>query len=28
MIALAKELGFDQQRSPDDPSVVIMALKL
>jgi acetyltransferase len=28
MIALAKELGFDQQRSPDDPSVVIMTLKL
>jgi acetyltransferase len=28
MIALAKELGFDQQRSPDDPGVVIMTLKL
>jgi acetyltransferase len=28
MIALAKELGFDQQRSPDDPSVVIMTLNL
>ena len=28
MITLAKELGFDQQRSPDDPGVVIMALKL
>ncbi len=28
MIALAKELGFDQQRSPDDPSVVMMTLKL
>jgi hypothetical protein len=28
MIALAKELGFDQQRSPDDPGVVIMMLKL
>jgi acetyltransferase len=28
MIALAKDLGFDQQRSPDDPGVVIMTLKL
>ena len=28
MIALAKELGFDQQRSPDDPGVVIMTLTL
>ena len=28
MIALAKGLGFDQQRSPDDPGVVIMTLKL
>ncbi|MDH3758248.1 MAG: GNAT family N-acetyltransferase, partial [Gammaproteobacteria bacterium] len=28
MIALAKELGFEQQRSPDDPGVVIMSLKL
>ena len=28
MIALAKELGFDQQRSPDDPSIVIMSLRL
>jgi acetyltransferase len=28
MIALAKELGFDQQRSPDDPGVVIMTLNL
>jgi acetyltransferase len=28
MIALSKELGFEQQRSPDDPGVVIMKLKL
>jgi len=28
MITLAKELGFDQQRSPDDPGVVIMTLNL
>jgi len=28
MIALARELGFEQQRSPDDPAVVIMSLQL
>ena len=28
MIALAKELGFEQQRAPDDPGIVIMALRL
>ena len=28
MIALAKDLGFEQLRSPDDPGVVIMTLKL
>jgi len=28
MIALAKDLGLDQQRSPDDPGVVLMTLKL
>jgi acetyltransferase len=28
MITLARDLGFDQQRSADDPGVVIMTLKL